>query len=182
MDATYDNNKINDLSQKERLMWLQKAKEAFGKKNFREARDYFVKAGHRQGLIDIGDYYMYQRELPLAAYTYYKLAGEKERVDEIRCRMFHALSYWLGDKKRIQDSMGQLQRLYDEKKAFQSQPTRGAPVDPRSRMQVQQGKSPKSPMEIPARTPVSSQKRSIPIPVSKQLREKVEEILRKKQG
>jgi hypothetical protein len=70
--------------------------QAFNQGDYPKARDYFTKAQYKDGLIRLGDYYMYEKRLPLLAYGYYKKAGAAAKIEDIRMRMISALSHWLG--------------------------------------------------------------------------------------
>jgi|YNPMSStandDraft_2_1061718.scaffolds.fasta_scaffold03655_3 hypothetical protein len=87
------------------LEFIQKGKEAFKKKDYRLAKEYFLKANYKEGLIQLGDYYMYEKRLPLLAYGYYKKAGATEKVEDLHRRMILALGKWIGEDKIKPESL-----------------------------------------------------------------------------
>ena len=54
---------------------IRRGDAAFEEEDFHRAREFYTKADHKEGLIRIGDFYMFERRLPLMAYGYYKKAG-----------------------------------------------------------------------------------------------------------
>lgn len=83
----------------ERIELIRKGNEAFNKGDYSLARDCFLKAGYGDGLIRLGDYYMYEKRLPLLAYGYYKKAGARDRIEDLHRRMVAALGAWIGQDK-----------------------------------------------------------------------------------
>ena len=80
---------------------IRKGNEAFNAKDFREARELFIKANYKGGLIRMGDYYMYEKHMPLLAYGYYKRANAKLKIEDLHHRMIAAFVQWIGyDKLR----------------------------------------------------------------------------------
>lgn len=73
--------------------------QAFNEGDIRKARECFLKTEYKDGLIRLGDYFMFERKLPILAYGYYKKAGYQKRIDEIFQRMLWALSEWIGPDK-----------------------------------------------------------------------------------
>jgi len=69
------------------------------------AKEYFLKANYKEGLIQLGDYYMYEKRLPLLAYGYYKKAGATEKVEDLHRRMILALGKWIGEDKIKPESL-----------------------------------------------------------------------------
>lgn len=86
-----------DSSEKAEL--IRRGNAAFNSGNFREARDLFVRADYRSGLERIGDYFMYERRLPLLAYGYYKRARAGSKIEDLHRRMVGALGEWIGKDK-----------------------------------------------------------------------------------
>ena len=72
---------------------------AFNDKDYKKARELFVAAGYMDGLIRLGDHYMYERRLPLLAYGYYKQANAKKQMADIHQRMVGAIAMWIGHDK-----------------------------------------------------------------------------------
>ncbi|MBU44027.1 MAG: hypothetical protein CMN76_12465 [Spirochaetaceae bacterium] len=78
---------------------------AFEEEDFHRAREFYTKAGYSEGLIRIGDYYMYEKRLPLMAYGYYKKAGAQIKIDDLHRRMVGAFAQWIGPDKLKDDSL-----------------------------------------------------------------------------
>ena len=97
-----------DLSSTSRADLIRKGNEAFNAQDFRKARELFIQAKYKGGLIRLGDYYMYEKHMPLLAYGYYKRANAKLKIEDLHRRMIAALANWIGyDKLRpeYQDSL-----------------------------------------------------------------------------
>lgn len=93
------------LSERERLEIIEKGKKAFNNKDYKLAKEYFLKANYSEGLIQLGDYYMYERRLPLLAYGYYKRAGAQNKIEDLHRRMILALGKWIGEDKIKPESL-----------------------------------------------------------------------------
>lgn len=87
------------MDSKERAETIREGNRAFNEGNIRKARDLFIKAEYKDGLIRLGDHFMYEKKMPLLAYGYYKKAGYQKRIDEIFQRMIWAFSQWIGADK-----------------------------------------------------------------------------------
>jgi hypothetical protein len=92
------------MEAQERAELIRKGNQAFNEKNYTQARELFTKAGYKDGLIRLGDYYMYDRRLPLLAYGYYKRAGAKNKIEDLHRRMIGAFSQWIGEDKLKEES------------------------------------------------------------------------------
>jgi len=87
------------MEAKERVQLIREGNQAFNAGDIRKAREIFLKTGYQDGLVRLGDYFMYDKRLPMLAFGYYKKAGRQDKVDEIFQRMIMALSEWLGKDK-----------------------------------------------------------------------------------
>lgn len=96
------------MDSKERVQLIREGNTAFNAGDIRKAREIFLKTDYKDGLIRLGDHFMYDRKLPMLAFGYYKKAGRQDKVDEIYQRMVYALSVWLGrDKWKVPASANQ---------------------------------------------------------------------------
>ena len=87
---------------------IRKGNEAFNAQDFRKARELFIQANYKGGLIRLGDYYMYEKHMPLLAYGYYKRANAKLKIEDLHRRMVMAIANWIGHDKldpEYQDSL-----------------------------------------------------------------------------
>ena len=90
------------MDSKERAMLIREANTAFNDGDFPKARKLYLQTEYKDGLIRMGDYYMYERKLPVLAFGYYKKAGHTQKVEEIFQRMIWALGQWIGmDKIKV---------------------------------------------------------------------------------
>ncbi|EQA36438.1 hypothetical protein LEP1GSC047_3077 [Leptospira inadai serovar Lyme str. 10] len=87
------------MDSKERMELIRVGNQAFNEGDIRKARECFLKTEYKDGLIRLGDYFMFEKKLPILAYGYYKKAGFQKRIDEIFQRMLWALSEWIGPDK-----------------------------------------------------------------------------------
>ncbi len=90
------------MDPKERAEKIREGNRAFNEGDFPKARTLYLETDYKDGLIRMGDYYMYEKRLPILAFGYYKKAGYQKKVDEIYQRMLFALGQWIGmDKIKI---------------------------------------------------------------------------------
>lgn len=87
------------MDAKQRAELIRLGNQAFNAENYPEAKKYFIQADYKDGLIRLGDYYMYERRLPLLAYSYYKKAGETGKIEDLQRRMIGAIGEWIGKDK-----------------------------------------------------------------------------------
>jgi hypothetical protein len=90
-----------NMDSKERAAIIREGNTAFNSGDYPKARELYLKSEYKDGLIRLGDYYMYEKKLPILAYGYYKKAGHVKQIDEIFQRMLYALSIWIGPEKFI---------------------------------------------------------------------------------
>lgn len=112
MDNSGKNNP--NATPQERQKWIALGKMAFAKKDYKTAKEYFLKANYKEGLIQLGDYYMYERKLPLLAYGYYKKAGAIDKVEDLHRRMILALGKWIGEDKIKPESLKKFKQQQKE--------------------------------------------------------------------
>lgn len=96
------------MDSSKRAELIRRGNQAFNEEDYRTARALFTKAEYKDGLIRIGDYYMYDRRLPLLAYGYYKRAGDKKKLVDLKRRMVSAIGEWIGKDKIKEDSFSEL--------------------------------------------------------------------------
>ncbi len=96
------------MDSKERAEIIRQGNAAFNAKDYAKAKDLFTLANYADGLVRLGDYYMFERRLPLLAYGYYRKANAKAKVDDIRRRMISAISVWLGKDKLKEESLAEI--------------------------------------------------------------------------
>lgn len=88
-----------NMNSTERAELIRKGNAAFNAGDYVQARECFTKAKYGDGLIRLGDYYMYERRLPLLAYGYYRRAGAKAKIEDLQRRMIGAFAEWVGRDK-----------------------------------------------------------------------------------
>ncbi len=91
------------MDKKERIELIRKGNMLFNEGEIEKASIIFRKTAYRDGLTRIGDYYFYEKKMPLIALKYYKMVNKTEKVNEIFERMVFALGKWLGEDK-VKDS------------------------------------------------------------------------------
>lgn len=93
------------MGSKDKYELIREGNAAFNDGDMRLARECFFAANYKDGLIRMGDYYMYDRKLPMLAFSYYKKAGHEQKIQEIYARMVMALGAWIGhDKIKMPES------------------------------------------------------------------------------
>ena len=83
------------MTEKERVALIRKGNELYNEGKIEEAIRIFSATGYKDGLTRVGDLYYFDKKMPLIAYKYYKLAGRKDRIDDIFMRMIFALTSWV---------------------------------------------------------------------------------------
>lgn len=86
------------MKDEEKVKLVRAGNEHFNKGNISEAIKLFVKAGYRDGIMRVADYYYFDKKQPLIAFKFYKMINRKDRIDEIFARMMFALGKWLRSK------------------------------------------------------------------------------------
>lgn len=87
------------MDSKARIELIRKGNEAFNAKDFTRAKELFTQAEYSDGLIRLGDHFMYERRLPLLAYGYYLKAGARNKIEDLHRRMVAAIGEWIGTDK-----------------------------------------------------------------------------------
>lgn len=99
---------------------VRKGNQAFNAKDYQKAREYFFQADYKDGMIRLGDYYMFERRLPLLAYGYYRRAKAAGRMEDIHRRMVLALGQWLGRDAIKPESLARIETGMPEPKVSES--------------------------------------------------------------
>jgi len=86
------------MDQNERVLLIRKGNELFNNKRYDEAIKLFVKAGYKDGIMRVADYYYYDMKQPLSALKFYRLINRQDRIDEINARIMYAFSRMLSEK------------------------------------------------------------------------------------
>lgn len=79
------------MDEKERAALIRKGNEFFNAGRLEEAIRIFTATEYRDGLTRVGDYFFFDKKMPLYAYKYYKLAKREDRINDIFMRMMFAL-------------------------------------------------------------------------------------------
>ncbi len=87
------------MNDEEKVALSRKGNEFFNNGNMTEAIKYFVKAGYRDGIMRVADYYYFDKKQPLVALKFYKMINRKDRIDEIYARMMFAFNKMLKSTK-----------------------------------------------------------------------------------
>jgi len=87
------------MKDEEKVALSRKGNEFFNEGNMTEAIKYFVKAGYRDGIMRVADFYYFDKKQPLVALKFYKMINRKDRVDEIYARMMFAFNKMLRSSK-----------------------------------------------------------------------------------
>ena len=83
------------MDDKKRVELIRRANELFNSGEIEKAAALFEKTMYKDGLVRVGDYYFFDKKLPLNALKYYRISGRKDMVDQIYDRMLYALSRWI---------------------------------------------------------------------------------------
>ena len=88
------------MKDEEKVALARKGNEYFNNGNIADAIKFFVKAGYRDGIMRVADYYYFDMKQPLVALKFYKMINRKDRVDEIFARMMFALNKMLSPESK----------------------------------------------------------------------------------
>ncbi len=104
------------MDEKDRAALIRKGNEFFNTGKLLQAEEIFVATNYKDGLIRIGDYFYYDKKLPLYAYKYYKLAGCSGKINEIFGRMVFALNELMheDDKKDVNPAASDENKIHLE--------------------------------------------------------------------
>lgn len=84
------------MDEKERVQLIRLGNELFNKGEIDKAAKLFLRTDYRDGITRVGDYYYFDKKLPLVALRYYRIVKRSDRVTEIFDRMVFALGSLLG--------------------------------------------------------------------------------------
>lgn len=83
------------MEDSQRVELIRKANELFNGGEIEKAAAIFEKTAYKDGLSRVGDYYFFDKKLPLNALKYYRISGRADMVNQIYDRMLYALSCWI---------------------------------------------------------------------------------------
>ncbi len=83
------------MDDKTRVELIRRANELFNSGHIEKAAEVYEKTGYKDGLTRVGDFYFFDKKLPLNALKYYRLAGRNDMVQQIHERMIYALALWI---------------------------------------------------------------------------------------
>ncbi len=83
------------MNDKTRVELIRRANELFNNGQIEKAAEVYEKTAYKDGLMRVGDYYFYDKRLPLNALKYYRLSGRNDMVQQIHERMIYALALWI---------------------------------------------------------------------------------------
>jgi hypothetical protein len=83
------------MDDKQRVELIRRANELFNSGEIEKAAAIFEKTAYKDGLVRVGDYYFFDKKLPLNALKYYRISGRTDMVNQIYDRMVFALAQWI---------------------------------------------------------------------------------------
>ncbi len=87
-----------NISDKDRILLIRKGNALLNAGRLAQAKQIFVTINAKDGMVRVGDAYHKDNQF-IEALVLFKLAGDKERVDELSIRMAAALSEWINEEK-----------------------------------------------------------------------------------
>lgn len=88
----------NHLDNNKKLLLIRKGNELFNKGNIDLAAKIFLTTNYKDGLIRIGDYYLFEKRDVAKALKFYKLSGYKKREELLLHNIAELLKVWLKEK------------------------------------------------------------------------------------
>lgn len=89
------------LTEEQKTQLLRKGNQLFNEGRFFEAGKIFTTIGYKDGLIRLGDYFFFDKEMPLVAYGFYRNAGHAKMLDRIGDSFVFALECLLGKEPHL---------------------------------------------------------------------------------
>ncbi|MCX8057964.1 MAG: tetratricopeptide repeat protein [Spirochaetes bacterium] len=86
-----------------RIYFIRKANELFNKKDYINAEKLFKLTKYIDGLIRLGDLYLFKKGNILKALELYKFANYQKRIDETCILIAKILSNWIKQDKHIEN-------------------------------------------------------------------------------
>jgi hypothetical protein len=83
------------LTPKERITLIRKGNELFNRGDIDKASKIYVTTAYKDGLIRVGDYYLFEKKDALKALYYYLEAKYEKRIRELSERIAFVLKKWL---------------------------------------------------------------------------------------
>lgn len=84
-----------DAKEKNKLIRL--GNQLFTEKKYEKAAKIFITTGYRDGLIRLGDFWYFEKKMPLVAWGYYNRAKHDRMLNKIREGFNFALKCWLNE-------------------------------------------------------------------------------------
>ena len=84
-----------EVTPKERIILIRKGNELFNRGDVETAKKIFITTAYKDGLIRIGDYYLYQKKQPLTALELYIKAEYRERISQLSEKMAEVIKNWI---------------------------------------------------------------------------------------
>jgi hypothetical protein len=82
------------MESRDRVLLIRKGNEFWQKGDVVAAERIFITVNYADGLIRLGDYYHGKKDF-IRALTYFKLAKEEKRVEELTLQMVGVIQQWL---------------------------------------------------------------------------------------
>ncbi len=86
--------KVETLSKEQKAVLIRKGNELFNSGEYEKAKKIFLTTGYTHGIIQMGEYYIKQKE-PLEAFRMYNLAPAPDKAAEIVESMSLIIKKWL---------------------------------------------------------------------------------------
>jgi hypothetical protein len=85
------------ISEKDRVLLIRKGNSLLNEGQLAQAKQIFVTINSKDGMVRVGDAYHKANQF-IEALVLFKLAEDKERVEELSMRMAAALSQWINEE------------------------------------------------------------------------------------
>lgn len=92
------------MTDKERVELIRKGNQLFNEGKIEEAAKIFLATNYKDGLVRVGDHYLYQEKRFFKAFFYYRKANYPKRLEEIYKRWANVIHFLLEEDRRNENS------------------------------------------------------------------------------
>ncbi|MCS7298872.1 MAG: hypothetical protein RMJ37_02765 [Spirochaetia bacterium] len=109
------------MTDKERVELIRKGNQLFNEGKIEDASKIFLATNYKDGLVRVGDHYLYQEKKFFKAFFYYKKANYSKRLDEIYKKWAEVIHFLLEEDKKISSDEQKLETFDREESYNQGQ-------------------------------------------------------------
>lgn len=105
------------MTDKERVELIRKGNQLFNEGKIEDAGKIFLATNYKDGLVRVGDYYLYQEKKFFKAFFYYKKANYSKRLEEIYKKWAEVIHFLLEEDKKVSSEEQNLE-TFDREESY----------------------------------------------------------------